>query len=303
MPGSCRCRGRGPARRDELGAERAVPEGGDLGGVDGIAVAVARHRDRRQSAVVASSAGMPNRWPSGGGGRVCRCAAARARTARRWPAAGWWTWCSRPAAPCRGRRRRHAVDGSFRKLLPQNGNHLASQRTGDGVPCRARAETGPAGTRMRAERHLDDDPTMIHRLPRRARWGLRGTSWVQYAPNAAGPGGGTGCRRRPPRSARPRRAAWSRSAAPAPGRADRHPRHAPRRTDSTRGTTPPPPCPPRRACRPPCAWPRAPKPVASSSNNANVDDRRNAGRNVSNRTRHEAGKVRPGSIGGTPSRG
>ncbi|HET9565980.1 MAG TPA: hypothetical protein VFP27_16100 [Mycobacterium sp.] len=48
---------------------------------------------------------------------------------------------------------------------------------------------------------------------------------------------------------------------------------------------------------------RAASPVASSANNANVDPRRNAGRNTSNSERHDAGRVRPGSIGGTPSRG
>ena len=39
--------------------------------------------------------------------------------------------------------------------------------------------------------------------------------------------------------------------------------------------------------RPACAT----SPVASSANTANIDDRRNAGRNVSHTARHEAGKV------------
>jgi len=43
----------------------------------------------------------------------------------------------------------------------------------------------------------------------------------------------------------------------------------------------------------------ATSPVASSTNNSNVRDRRNAGRNISNRPRQVAGKVGDGSIGGT----
>jgi hypothetical protein len=46
--------------------------------------------------------------------------------------------------------------------------------------------------------------------------------------------------------------------------------------------------------RPACAT----SPVASSANTANVDDRRNARRNVSNTARHEAGRVSERSIGG-----
>ena len=44
---------------------------------------------------------------------------------------------------------------------------------------------------------------------------------------------------------------------------------------------------------------RAIRPVASSTNSPNVDERRNTGRSVSNSSRHEAGRVSSGSIGGT----
>ena len=181
-----------------------------------------------------------------------------------------------------------------------------ASRTMDGVPL-------PRQSRNRTGRHTGCErngnsttiPTMIHRLPRPSALGsCAEPSWVQYAPNT----------RRPQRrnrvsstttsigasassslvtisraSARP-----SRSASQAC--AEKNRQHA---WNDTTAAMPAPASMPttvRLAAR-------ATKPVASSSNNANVDDRRNAGRNVSNRTRHEAGRVRPGSIGGTPSRG
>ena len=64
-PGSCRCRGRGPARCGRAGLPNAPYQMAAVSAiVDGIAAAVARHRDPAPVGGGGESRpGMPNRWP------------------------------------------------------------------------------------------------------------------------------------------------------------------------------------------------------------------------------------------------
>ena len=173
-----------------LGAERAVPEGGGLGGVDGIAVAVARHRDPA---------------PVGGGGQF----GGDAQPLALQPGAAAFAGARRRGRVQHGVDRQpggkrgvldqqhlavvggvaHAVDGSSGNCCRRTEIISPASRTGDGVPL-------PRQSRNRTGRHTGCErngnsttiPTMIHRLPRPSALGsCAEPSWVQNAPNTRRP--------------------------------------------------------------------------------------------------------------------
>ena len=145
-------------------------------------------------------------------------------------------------------------------------------------------------------------PMMIHRLPRPSALGsCAEPSWSRTRRTPSAPTGETACRRPPPRSPRRRRATGTRSAGPASARFGRCPRRGGEepayRVERHRRGHPAPASMPTTVRRVVCVT----SPVASRANNANVRDRRNAGRNASSRARHDSGRVGDRSIGATPS--
>ena len=145
-------------------------------------------------------------------------------------------------------------------------------------------------------------PATTHRLPRPSALGsCAEPSWVQHDPNTRGPQR----RNRVSSTTTSIGASWSSSlvtisrASARPSRSASHACVEKNRHTAWNDTTA---AIPLAASMPTTVrrTGRATKPVASSANNPNVDDRRNAGRNVSNTTRHESGTVRHGSIGGNP---
>lgn len=185
--------------------------------------------------------------------------------------------------------------------MPRPGNAWArieisspASRTGESVPLprHSRNSTGRHTGRLQ-NGNSTTIPTMTHRLPRPSAWGsCADPSWVQNAPNTFGPH-----RRNRLSSTTTSIAAFGassrstivgvsaspiRSASQVWTEKNRH-----TLWNDTTAAAPAPASMPTTVRRAVCAT----NPVASNANTANVDERRNAGRNVSNRVRHETGRV------------